>query len=243
MKVQGWVMKPVGYVEGETYPAILSVHGGPHGMYGYSFSTRFQWYAANGYGVVFINPRGSTGYGQAFANGCVLNWGGGDYKDLMAGLDHALAENDWIDADRLGLIGGSYGGFMTNWIITQTDRFKAAVAAASVSNLISFYGTSLYQLLIEVEFNGMPWDNYDLLWHFSPLRHVKNVTTPTLFVHGENDHDVPITQAEEMYIALKKLGVETVLARYPGEGHGFRQPRHTADYMKRVVEWFDGHVK
>ena len=212
-------------------------------MYSYSFSTRTQWYAAHGYGVVFINPRGSTGYGQAFANGCVLNWGGGDYKDLMAGLDHAIAENSWIDADRLGVIGGSYGGFMTNWIITQTDRFKAAVAAASVSNLISFYGTSLYQLLIEVEFNGMPWDNYDLLWHFSPLRHVKNVTTPTLFVHGENDHDVPITQAEEMYIALKKLGVEAVLARYPGEGHGFRQPEHNADYMQRVIAWFDGRVK
>jgi len=242
-RVQGWVVRPAGFEPGRTYPAILSIHGGPHGMFSHGFSERIQWLAAHGYGVVFINPRGSSGYGQAFSDGCVLNWGGGDYKDLMLGLDHAIAAHEWIDPERLGVIGGSYGGFMTNWVVTQTNRFKAAIAIASVSNLVSFYGTSLYQLLIEVEFNGMPWDNYDLLWQWSPLKHIRNVTTPTLLIHGEVDHDVPIGQAEEMYIALKKLGVDTMLVRYPGEGHGFRQVGHQRDSMQRTIEWFDKYLK
>ncbi len=241
--IQGWLMKPIGFHAGRKYPLILSIHGGPHGMYSYSFSARIQWLSANGYGVLFVNPRGSTGYGQAFSDGCVLNWGGGDYQDLMAAVDYAIAKNFWIDADRLGVTGGSYGGFMTNWVITQTNRFKAAVAVASLSNLISFYGTSLYHLLIEVEFAGFPWDNYPLLWQWSPLAHIKNVKTPTLFLHGEIDHDVPISQAEEMYVALRKLGVETVLVRYAGEGHGFRQPKNQVDYLRRTVEWFDRFVK
>ena len=202
----------------------------------------FEFDKRNG-DLVDVDYRGSTGYGQAFSDGCVMNWGGGDYKDLMAGVDFAAARYDWIDADRLGVIGGSYGGFMTNWIVTQTHRFKAAVSVASVSNLISFYGTSLYHLLIEVEFNGKPWDNYPLLWQWSPLAHIRNVKTPTLLLHGENDHDVPFTQAEEMYIALKKLGVDSELVRYPGEGHGFRKPRHRIDYLHRTIEWFDRYLK
>lgn len=243
LKIQGWLMKPVGFTPGKKYPLLLYVHGGPHGMYGYRFSSRLQLPASRGYAVLFINPRGSRGYGQAFADGCVMNWGGGDYHDLMAGVDSVLAQHAWVDPERLGVIGGSYGGFMTNWIITQTTRFKAAVAVASLSNLVSFYGTSLYQLLIEVEFNGLPWDNYDLLWQWSPLKHIKNVTTPTLLIHGEADHDVPVAQAEEMFIALKKRGIETELVRYPGEGHGFRRPKNIADYSRRVLAWFDRHLK
>ena len=242
-RIQGWLMKPAGFDPNRKYPVILWVHGGPHGMYGYNFSERFQLLASQGYAVIYINPRGSSGYGQAFADGCVLNWGGGDYQDLMSGVDYALAQNPWLDQERMGVIGGSYGGFMTNWIITQTDRFKAAVPMASLSNLISFYGTSLYQLLIEVEFDGPPWDNYALLWQWSPLNHIKNVTTPTLLIHGEADHDVPITQAEEMFIALKKRGVDTVMVRYPGEGHGIRQPQHIVDMHRRVLNWFDHYVK
>jgi dipeptidyl aminopeptidase/acylaminoacyl peptidase len=172
-----------------------------------------------------------------------MNWGGGDYRDLMAGVDYALEHFRWLDGDRLGVIGQSYGGFMTNWVVTQTDRFKAAVSIAGLSNLISFYGTSLYQLLIEVEFNGHPWDNYNLLWHWSPLRHVENVETPTLLLHGESDHDVPIAQAEEFFIALRKLGVETVFVRYPGEGHGIRKPQHSLDFHRRILQWFDRHLK
>lgn len=225
------------------YPVILYIHGGPHGMHGYSFNPTVQALAARGYGVLLINPRGSSGYGQKFADGCVNDWGGGDYRDLMRGVDEALAKFPFLDRDRMGVMGGSYGGYMTNWIVTQTDRFKAAIASASLSNLISFYSTSLYQDLIHAEFGGMPWDNYDLLWDRSPLKHSKNAKTPLLLIHGESDNDVHITQAEEMYTALRMRGVETVLVRYPREGHGIREPQHRVDNLRRVLEWFDGHLK
>jgi dipeptidyl aminopeptidase/acylaminoacyl peptidase len=241
--IQGWLMKPLGWREDRRYPLILSIHGGPHGMYGYSFNPTFQVYAARGYGVLYLNPRGSSGYGQKFSDGTLREWGGGDYRDLMLGLDEALRTRSWIDAERLGVTGGSYGGFMTNWIITQTTRFKAAVSQASVSNLISFYATSLYQDLIQAEFGGFPWDDYDLLWRWSPLRYVKQAQTPTLLIHGEQDNDVHITQAEEMYTALKRRGIETVLVRYPREGHGFREPLHRVDALERTLAWFDRFLK
>ncbi|MCA1565583.1 MAG: S9 family peptidase [Acidobacteria bacterium] len=242
-RVQGWLMRPLNFREAERYPLILAIHGGPHGMYGYGFNAAFQVYAARGYAVLFINPRGSTGYGQKFSDGTLREWGGGDYRDLMAGVDEALRKFTWIDRGRMGVTGGSYGGFMTNWIITQTTRFRAAVASASVSNLVSFYATSLYQDLIHAEFGGFPWDDYDLLWRWSPLRYVRAVETPTLFIHGELDNDVHITQAEEMYMALRRRGVETVLARYPREGHGFREPRHREDALERTLDWFDKYLK
>jgi len=241
--VQGWLMKPIGWREDRKYPLILSIHGGPHGMYGYAFNPTFQVYAARGYAVLYLNPRGSSGYGQKFSDGTINEWGGGDYRDLMAGVDEALRRYSWIDPNRMGVTGGSYGGFMTNWIITQTPRFKAAVSAASVSNLVSFYSTSLYQDLIHAEFGGFPWDNYDLLWQWSPLRYVKQAQTPTLFIHGEQDNDVHITQAEEMYMALRRRGVETVLVRYPREGHGLREPKHRVDALERTLAWFDRFLK
>ena len=242
-QIQGWLMKPPFCASDRKCPLILSVHGGPHGMYGWSFNSAFQVYAARGYGMLYLNPRGSSGYGQKFSDGTINEWGGGDYRDLMIGVDEVLRKNSWIDGERLGVTGGSYGGFMTNWIITQTPRFKGAVASASVSNLISFYATSLYQDLIHAEFGGFPWDNFDLLWQWSPLRYVRQVQTPTLFIHGENDNDVHITQAEEMYMALKRRGVETALVRYPREGHGLREPRHRVDALERTLYWFDRFVK
>lgn len=242
-EIQGWLMKPAGWREDRKYPMILSIHGGPHGMSGYAFNSTFQVYAARGYAVLFINPRGSSGYGQKFSDGTINEWGGGDYKDLMLGVDEALRRNSWIDPERLGVAGGSYGGFMTNWVITQTSRFKAAVSVASLSNLISFYSTSLYQDLIHAEFGGFPWDNYDLLWQWSPLRYVGQARTPTLFIHGEQDNDVHITQAEEMYMGLKRRGVESVLVRYPREGHGLREPKHRVDALERTLAWFDRYLK
>ncbi|MCA1629558.1 MAG: S9 family peptidase [Acidobacteria bacterium] len=241
-RIQGWLMKPARW-GGARAPMILSIHGGPHGMYGYGFNPTFQAYAARGYAVLFINPRGSSGYGQKFSDGTLREWGGGDYKDLMAGVDFALKKFPWLDANRMGVTGGSYGGFMTNWIITQTPRFRAAVSSASVSNLVSFYATSLYQDLIHAEFGGFPWDDYDLLWRWSPLRYVRDAQTPTLFIHGELDNDVHITQAEEMYTALRRRGVETVLLRYPREGHGLREPRHRVDALERTLWWFDKYLK
>ena len=241
--VHGWLMLPPGAAADHKVPLILYVHGGPHGMYGYSFSAAFQLLCARGYAVLFLNPRGSNGYGQRFSDGCVNDWGGGDYKDLMAGLDHVLANHPQLDAARLGVTGGSYGGYMTNWIITQTGRFKAAVTYASLSNLISFYATSLYQDLIHVEFQGAPWDRYDILWKRSPLRHIKRARTPTLILHGEADNDVHITQAEELYTALRRRGIDTVFVRYPREGHGASEPAHQLDQLERTVAWFDKHLK
>ena len=242
-QIQGWLIRPAGCSSDHKCPLILSIHGGPHGMYGWSFNPTFQVYAARGYGVLYLNPRGSSGYGQKFSDGTINEWGGGDYKDLMAGVDDALKRNSWIDSARLAVTGGSYGGFMTNWIITQTPRFRAAVAVASLSNLVSFYSTSLYLDLVHAEFGGFPWDNFDLLWQWSPLRYVRQVQTPTLFIHGENDNDVHITQAEEMYMALKRLDVETVFVRYPREGHGLREPKHRVDALERTLNWFDRYVK
>jgi dipeptidyl aminopeptidase/acylaminoacyl peptidase len=242
-EAEGWLMRPLNFQAGKKYPLVLFIHGGPHGMYGYGFSHSNQVYAARGYAVLYLNPRGSSGYGQKFSDGCVANWGGGDYQDLMKGVDYVLAKYDWVDASRLGVTGGSYGGFMTNWVVTQTPRFKAAIAVASLSNLISFYSTSLYQDLVHVEFKGFPWDNYDLLWKYSPLRYIKNVQTPTLLIHGEQDMDVHITQAEEMYTALKQRGIESVLVRYPREGHGFREPAHRVDYLNRSLAWFDRFLR
>ena len=162
-EIQGWLVPPINLDEKKKYPVILYIHGGPHGMHGYSFNATVQALAAKGYGVLLINPRGSSGYGQKFSDGCVNDWGGGDYRDLMRGVDVALEKFPYLDKDRMGVMGGSYGGYMTNWIVTQTDRFKAAIASASLSNLISFYSTSLYQDLVHAEFNGMPWDNYEKL--------------------------------------------------------------------------------
>jgi dipeptidyl aminopeptidase/acylaminoacyl peptidase len=243
LNIQGWLVPPLNLDEKKKYPMILYIHGGPHGMHGYSFNATVQALAAKGYGVLLINPRGSAGYGQKFADGCVNDWGGGDYRDLMRGVDVALEKFPYLDKDRMGVMGGSYGGYMTNWVVTQTDRFKAAIASASLSNLISFYSTSLYQDLIHAEFAGFPWDSYDKLWERSPLKHIKNVKTPTMLVHGENDHDVHITQAEEMYTALKMRGVDTMLVRYPREGHGIREPQHRVDNLQRGLDWFEKYLR
>jgi len=243
--IEGWIMKPSGLKAGKKYPAVLSVHGGPHGQYGYSLSRTilFQFLASNGYAVIFINPRGSSGYGQKFSDGCVGDLGGGDYKDLMAGVDYALKKFDFIDPDRLGVTGGSYGGYLTNWIITQTNRFKAAVPFKSISNLISQWGTDANYLWFESDGGFMPFENYEKAWDMSPLKYVKNCTTPTCLIHGAWDFCVNVGQAEEMFTALKKLGVDARLVIYPNEGHGTSQPWHQIDYHRRVLEWFDKYLK
>ena len=243
LEIQGWAAIPAEASATNKAPVILLIHGGPHGMHGYGFNPTVQSLVGYGYAVLMINPRGSTGYGQKFADGCLNDWGGGDYRDLMKGVDAALARFPALDGDRLGVMGGSYGGYMTNWIVTQTGRFKAAVTIASISNLISFYATSLYQDLIHAEFNGYPWEKYDLLWERSPLKHIGQAKTPTLLIHGEQDHDVHITQAEEMYTSLRMRGIDAVFVRYPREGHGIREPRHREDLLARQIQWFDRYLK
>ncbi len=244
--MEGWFVPPADRDFDDGNPLLLSVHGGPHGMYGYSLARNLalQILAARGYAVLYLNPRGSSGYGQKFSDGGVNDWGGGDYHDLIAGVDHILQRFPWLDPDRLGVLGSSYGGYMTNWIITQTPRFRAAVATASLSNLISFYSTSLYQDLVHAEFQGFPWegDNYERLWDRSPLKHAAKARTPTLFLHGEQDHDVHMSDAEQMYVALRRRGVDAQLVRYPREGHGFQEPRHRIDALERTIEWLDRYL-
>ncbi|RAJ90693.1 dipeptidyl aminopeptidase/acylaminoacyl peptidase [Larkinella arboricola] len=243
-KVQGWLIKPYGFTEGGRYPLVLVIHGGPHNMFGYGFEERQQVLSGQGFAVLCINPRGSSGYGQQFSSGCVKDWGGGDYRDLIAGVDAAISQNNWIDADRLAVTGQSYGGYMTNWIITQTNRFRAAVSDGGISNLISFAGTSLYHSLMESEFGAPIYDNFDVLWKCSPLKYVKKVKTPTLFLHGEKDNEVPVSQAEELFVALRKQGIDSRLVQYIGEGHGWRPdllPQNRYDVLTRMVDWLKNY--
>jgi len=243
-KIQGWIYKPPYFDSRERYPMLLNVHGGPHAMRGISFNSAFQTVAASGYVLAVINPRGSSGYGQEFSDGCVKDWGGGDYEDYMMGVDYLLSTRDYIDSEKLGVYGGSYGGFMTNWIITHTDRFKAAVSLASLSNLLSAYGTSSIPTWKEVDVcGGVPYDNINLIWDQSPIKYIRNAKTPTLFIHGQEDYLCPIGQAEEMFLGLKKQGVETQLARYFDEGHGIRKPKGRIDSQKRMIAWFDRYLK
>jgi len=241
-EIEGWLMKPYGFKKGKRYPLILSIHGGPHAQYGYSLSPFFQYLAANGYAVMFTNPRGSSGYGQKFSDGCVGDLGGGDYQDIMACVDYVLKNHDFIDSKRLGVTGGSYGGYMTNWVITHTNRFKAAVSVASISNLISDWADANPDWF-ESDGGFMPFENYEKAWSMSPLKYVTNCQTPTLFIHGAWDFCVNLGEAEQMFVALRKLGVPTVLAIYPNEGHGLRQPEHVMDYYQRALAWFNKYLK
>jgi len=218
-EVEGWIMLP--RASKPPYPLILAIHGGPHGAYGSAFDYEFQWLASNGYAVLYTNPRGSAGYGEKFLWATWGGWGKLDYQDVMAGVDYALQHYP-LDAKRLGVTGYSYGGFLTDWIITQTNRFAAAVTGAGVSNWMSDYGTADIPRTKETEFYGAPWEpqSGELMRAFSPIAHVANVQTPTLFVHGEADMRVPIEEGEQMYTALKKRHVPAKFIRYPGNHHG-----------------------
>ncbi len=244
LSIQGWLLRPYGFQEGKKYPMILDIHGGPHGQYGYAISSRLQYYAANGYVVVFTNPRGSTGRGQAFSDLCVGDLGGGDYRDIMAGVDYVTRQYPFVDSTRMGVTGISYGGYMTNWVITHTNRFKASVPISSISNLISMWGTGCNTDWFESDMGFMPIDDFEKTWSVSPLKYIKNCRTPTMFVSGQWDFVTTLYQAEEMFTALKKMGIDAAIASYPNEGHGVRnQPRHGADYYRRSVAWFDRYLK
>jgi len=249
LEIEGWIMKPYNFNKDKKYPLIFAIHGGPHMQYGYSIygyypMDKYQLYAANGYAVVFTNPRGSSGRGQEFCDMCVGDIGGNDYKDIMAATDYVLEKYDFIDSCKMGVTGLSYGGYMTNWTITHTNRFKAAVTVSGISNLISQWGTDCNFLWFESDMGFMPFENYERTWDVSPLKYVENCTTPVLFINGAWDFCTNLNQAEEMFTALKKSGIETVLAIYPSEGHGVaNQPIHTHDYYLRTLQWFDKHLK
>jgi len=215
-------------------------------MYAGTFFFEFQLLAASGLGVIFTNPRGSQGYGEKFCAGIKEEWGVNDYADLMAGVDAALERFDWIDPERLGVAGGSYGGYMTSWIIGHTNRFKAACSMRAVNNCHSFFGTSDMGFHWDHIWHGTPWENWEMLIKQSPITHVGGVKTPTLIIHSESDYRCLIEQGEQMFIALKKLGVETEFLRYPSESHGLSrggQPWHRVHRLKSIVEWFERHLK
>jgi dipeptidyl aminopeptidase/acylaminoacyl peptidase len=243
--IDGFLVKPVGWREGTKYPLILSVHGGPAGQYGVDWYHEFQVYAARGYAVLFTNPRGSTGYGQKFERGIVGEWGGKDYIDVMNGVDAALKRYPWIDANRMGVTGGSYGGFMTNWIVGHTDRFKAAVTLRSVVNFISDEGTRDGAYGHKADFGGDLFEKFDVYWDRSPLKYAKNVKTPTLILHSDNDFRVPLEQGEQWFRALKHYGVTTEIVMFPRENHNLTrtgEPRHLVESLNWQLYWFDRFI-
>lgn len=244
-KLQAWVMKPIGMQDEGKYPLVVHIHGGPHSAYGYAFFHEFQLLASRGYGVIFGNPRGSTGYGQEFVAATRHDWGGTDYQDVMAIADFA-AKLPWVDNQRMGVTGGSYGGYMTNWIIGHTNRFKAAVSCRSTCNRFSQFGTSDAAYMNgQFEFDGDPWDNPEAYLSRSPIMYVRNVETPLLLIHSEGDLRCPISQADEMFVALKKLRKPVVMVRFPGESHNLSRtgkPLHRVERLEYMVAWFDRYM-
>ena len=240
--VQGWVIKPPGFDPNVKYPMILEIHGGPHGMYAEAFMHEFQLLAARGYVVLYTNPRGSSGYGEEFTRDSHKRWGEADMPDVMAAVDYVV-EQGYIDESRMGVTGGSYGGYMTLWVIGHTDRFAAAVTQRCVSNLYSFYGTSdIGWTFIDYEFGGLPWENREHFMKYSPISYVENMTTPLLIIHSELDFRCPIEQGEQVFISLKRLGRDTEFVRFPDENHNLSRagkPKHRIERLEHILRWFD----
>jgi dipeptidyl aminopeptidase/acylaminoacyl peptidase len=238
--LDSWVIYPTDYKPSGNYPLLLLIHGGPHGAYGPAFMFTGQLFAGKGYIVLYTNPRGSESYGQEFACCIDKNWGDRDYADIMAGVDALIARGE-VDENNMFVHGWSYGGYMSCWIVTQSDRFKAICGGANVTNLLSDYGTSDITLSDEWEYGGQPWKDAAHLMKHSPISYVENVATPLMLMHGENDMRCPASQSEEFYVALKRLGKEVIMIRYPNEFHGLKRPIHRVDRYQRLLSWFQHH--
>lgn len=242
--VYGWLLKPTEFTAGENYPLIVEIHGGPHAMYANTFFHELQLLAAQGYGVLYINPRGSHGYSQAFVDAVRGDYGGGDCEDILAAVDEVLATEPWIDRERLGVTGGSYGGFLTNWLVAHTDRFKAAVTLRSISNWVSFYGVS------DIGYYFTEWQlatdrDVDTLWKHSPLNYVDTITTPLLIMHSEEDFRCPIEQAEQLYTAMKRLEKEVAFVRFPASNHNLSRagkPNLRQERLGYMLDWFSRYL-
>jgi dipeptidyl aminopeptidase/acylaminoacyl peptidase len=247
--LQGWIIKPPNFDENKQYPSVLEIHGGPRVQYGNLFMHEFYYLAAQGYVVYFCNPRGGQGYGEEHSKSIWNDWGTVDYEDLMAFAD-LMEQKPYIDKEKMGVTGGSYGGYMTNWIIGNTHRFSAAVTQRSVSNLISMWGSSDGNWIFEMEFGEKPpWESDDTLmnfWRQSPMKHIKNAKTPTLVIHSEQDLRCAMEQGEQVFVALKKLGVDTEFVRFPDEPHGLSRGGRTDRRIARLEHisgWFDKYLK
>lgn len=244
VQIQGWVMYPPGFDGRAKYPLAVEIHGGPHAMWGNTFWHEFQVIAGRGYVVFFCNPRGSDGYGQTFRDAIHRQWGEADADDILSGVT-GLIRRGCVDEERLVVTGGSYGGFMTAWIIGHDDRFAAAVSQRGVYELVAFYGTTDIPRFVEAEFDVAPWEDVDTLWQHSPVAYADRIKTPLLILHSDLDYRVPVCEGEQLFAALKRLRREVVLVRYPREGHELSrsgEPEHRVDRIQRIVDWFDRHT-
>jgi dipeptidyl aminopeptidase/acylaminoacyl peptidase len=250
IKIHGWIVKPHDFVKGKKYPMILEVHGGPHGMFGYQLSGmehEFQVLADHGYVVVYTNPRASTGYGEALAAPVYGLWGELDSKDLLEALDYVTKKYHYIDPDRMGVTGLSYGGYMTNWLVGHTDRFKAAVSRNSLTNMYSGWGTSdIGWMGYQICRSKTPWDNLQFYMEQSPIHYIKDIKTPLLLIHCEDDIRCPIEQSEQLFTGLMKLGRVVEFVRFPGESHvmiNIGKPKHRVERLQHILRWFDTYLK
>ncbi|MEP7137557.1 MAG: S9 family peptidase [Chloroflexota bacterium] len=244
--LQGWIMKPPSFNPRKKYPSILYIHGGPLTQYGKLFMHEFEVLAAQGYVVCFCNPRGGKGYGEEHAGAIWGAWGSADYDDLMAWTDY-VEKLPYIDSERMGVTGGSYGGYMTLWIIGHTKRFQAAITDRCVSNFVSEWGSSDMNWTFEYEVEAEPpYKDFKKWWDMSPMKYIGNAKTPTLVQHYENDLRCPIEQGEQVFVALKRLGVDTEFVRYPDEFHGMSRTGRTdrrIERIKHILRWFDKYLK
>jgi len=245
--LHGWILKPPGFDSRRKYPSILEIHGGPHVQYGRGFMHEFYFLAAHGYVVYFSNPRGGQGYGEQHCRAIWNQWGTIDYEDVMALADF-MVEKPYIDPERMGVTGGSYGGYMTNMIIGRTDRFKAAVTQRSVSNLISMWGSSDGNWRFQQSFadDKPPFENLQKYWDASPMKFIGNASTPTLVIHSEKDLRVAQEQGEQVFVALRKQGVDSEMVLFPDEPHGLSRVGRTDRRIIRlnhILRWFDKYLK
>ena len=252
-KVQGWIVKPKGFRKGQKYPTCFEIHGGPRGAYGFTLGPaehEFQVLADHGYVAVYTNPRFSTGYGEKFCGEPSGHWGERDYLDIMEATDYIIETYDYVDPERIAVLGGSYGGFMTNWIVGHTDRYKTAITMRSISNWYSFHGTSDigWRSLPTMELNWGkdPWDDLERIMDKSPITYIKNMVTPLLIIHSEHDYRCPMEQGEQLFAGLTKLGRTVEFVRFPDEPHGLSRmgkPKHREERLQHIVRWFDRYLK
>ncbi|MEH2318837.1 S9 family peptidase [Nostoc sp.] len=240
-EIHGFLVKPPNFQSGKKYPTLLMLHGGPVGQFTNQFMFNWQLFAAHGYVVVGVNPRGSSGRGEAFSKAIYADWGNKDAQDIIAGADYAIASGI-ASPSRLGIGGWSYGGMLTNYTIAQDTRFKAAVSGASESNILATYGTDEYIYDVEQEL-GVPWKNLNTWLRISfPFLHADRIVTPTIFLGGDKDGSVPLQNSEQMYQALKSLGIDTQLVVYPGQSHGISKPSYQRDVLERYLAWYDKYL-
>lgn len=241
-RIHGFLVKPLDFDPNKKYPLLVRIHGGPQQMFGFSFRYEYQLFAAAGYVVLFVNPAGSPGYGQAFTDAVNHNWGGDPYIDIMRGVDEVI-KRGFVDERRMAAWGGSYGGYMVNWIEGHTDRFACLVSHAGVANMWSMYGSTEELFFPEWEMGGPPWERPEEYDRWSPIRYAKNFRTPMLISHGERDYRVPITEGEQMFTALRRQGIEARFLRFPDEGHWILKPKNRDLWYGTILEWVNAHCR